>query len=338
MAEFVDRLKKAVTSMQVDGPCDLLLYNGPIERDGFREVAAKAIPSSETVVLVLTTSGGDPHAAYRISRLLGDRYKKFVALIGAPCKSAGTLMVTGADEVVIAETGELGPLDIQLRRPDEPLEAESGLDVLTSLQHLTASALIAWDEAFGGIQVASELSTKVCADLASGLVSELFGKLFAQVDPVRLGAVVRANTIATRYGLQLSETRNNLKTHAVTKLVTSYPAHGYVIDFREAKTIFNRVRQPNDAEQDLLNAFDDAIRTIRRTEKERLIWRLDGLLKQDQDDDKDADEDKDRPEATRADASPTKDGGRDDATNGSGPVAHQPSSSITSLSGHIPNR
>lgn len=57
--------------MQTPIACDVLLYNGPIEREGFREVAAKAVPSSETIVLLLTMGGGDPHAAFRISRLLG---------------------------------------------------------------------------------------------------------------------------------------------------------------------------------------------------------------------------------------------------------------------------
>lgn len=280
--EFIQQIQATLMATQIEGKCDLLLYNGPIDRDGFYEVSKKAVPSSEKVLFILTTSGGDPHSAYRIARLLGDRYKQFVALIGAPCKSAGTLVVMGADEVVIDETGELGPLDIQLRRADEPLEAESGLDVVTSLHHLTGAALNAWESAFVGIQGTSELGTKACADLATGLVSELFGKLFAQVDPVRLGAVVRANSIATRYGTELAESRKNLKTNAVSNLVLRYPAHGYAIDLQEAKKIFNRVREPTLEELDLLLKFEDVVRTVRRTEQQRIVYRLDELLQEEE--------------------------------------------------------
>lgn len=224
--------------------------------------------------------------------------------------------------LIMANEGELGPLDIQLRRPDEPLEAESGLDVVTSLRHLTANALGAWESAFLEIQGDSQLSTKACADLANGLVAELYGRLFAQVDPVRLGAVVRANTIATRYGTELAELRKNLKTNAVRDLVTNYPAHGYAIDRREAEKLFINVRAPTPEERILLKEFDQAVTDVKRFEKDRIISRLDTLLAMSQTEDDVSEQD--RSAAPRGDAPGTAGSGSPGSTNGSVPATDKP--------------
>lgn len=329
MSDTIEKLRNAVQGLQASDPCDVLIYNGPIDRNGFVDVVKNHTePSADTLVFVLSTMGGDPHAAYRLARVLGERYKKFTALIGAPCKSAGTLVVMGADEIVLSDLGELGPLDVQLRRADEPLEADSGLDLVTCLNHLTGSALIAWDGAFLEIQGTAEMSTKACADLAIGMVSELFGKLYAQIDPVRLGAVVRANSIATRYGNELGEYRKNLKPNAVQSLVLGYPSHGYAIDRTEAEKLFQRVRLPSPAELALLQAVDVAFPKVRRTEKDRVIARLDFLAKREETETGDSHDDKEkRPEPPGGASSTTADGDRHGASNGQGAASNQPGSS-----------
>ena len=38
------------------------------------------------------------------------------------CKSAGTLLLIGATSLIISDRGELGPLDVQLSKPDEIFE------------------------------------------------------------------------------------------------------------------------------------------------------------------------------------------------------------------------
>jgi hypothetical protein len=58
------------------------------------------------LILLLVTEGGDPDAAYRISR-----YEKFSCLVSGYCKSAGTLLLLGANQLIFSEHGEIGPLE-----------------------------------------------------------------------------------------------------------------------------------------------------------------------------------------------------------------------------------
>ncbi|WP_250910091.1 SDH family Clp fold serine proteinase [Escherichia coli] len=64
----------------------------------------------------VATYGGDPSAGYRIGRALQHNYEHITVLVVGPCKSAGTLMAVAAHKLVIGDMGELGPLDIQLKK------------------------------------------------------------------------------------------------------------------------------------------------------------------------------------------------------------------------------
>jgi ClpP class serine protease len=110
---------------------DIVLFNSGIERVRDRH-AIKVLTERKkrkNVLLLLVTEGGDPDAAYRIARCLQDRYKKFSVLVAGYCKSAGTLLALGANELIFSENGELGPLDVQMEKKDELWEQESGLTV-----------------------------------------------------------------------------------------------------------------------------------------------------------------------------------------------------------------
>ena len=61
----------------------------------------------------------------------------------------------------------------------------------------------------------------------------------------------RANRIAYEYGMRLAQIGKNASEDAVLKLVAGYPDHGFVIDEREARTLFERVRQPSALEVEL---------------------------------------------------------------------------------------
>lgn len=61
----------------------------------------------EHCVLVLTTGGGDAHAAYIMARYLRKNYEKVTICVFGYCKSAGTLLALGAHELVIGERGSV---------------------------------------------------------------------------------------------------------------------------------------------------------------------------------------------------------------------------------------
>lgn len=125
---------------------DVLTYLGTITYEGFGQIVHAVSSNPETrdrnVVLVLVTAGGNPHAAFRIVRFLQSSYRTVTAFVPGLCKSAGTLLCIGANEISITETGELGPLDVQVQKPSELIGYSSGLAIPQSLAFLEASLSI----------------------------------------------------------------------------------------------------------------------------------------------------------------------------------------------------
>ena len=140
-----NKFEKLIRRVSDHYKSDIVLYIGPIERpydDRFirRVKERKAL---DNVLLILTTHGGDPHAAYRMARFLQEHYETSAGAdgIGAPsqqkakgkfrlyvdtrCKSAGTILAAGANVLLFSDYGELGPIDVQIRKSDEVGERSS---------------------------------------------------------------------------------------------------------------------------------------------------------------------------------------------------------------------
>lgn len=249
------QLTEAVNAVCASGATDLLVFNGPIDDTGFNLVVETTNkPTSDAMLMILTTLGGDADAAYRIAKLLCRRYKTFRLLVPSYCKSAGTLIALGASEIVMTDIGELGPLDVQIRKRDELLMRESGLEMVQGLQQLTDESIEAFRKTFIEVASGTGLSTRLCADIAANVVGNLYGNIFSQIDPIRLGSVTRANAIAMHYGKLLGS--KNLKPDSLGRLVLGYPSHDFVIDRSQAEQLFNSVRPPNPAEAKLVQAIE----------------------------------------------------------------------------------
>lgn len=230
----------------------VILYAGPISKIGYDalcEVCENLEGTDTEATLVLATFGGDPHAGFRIARSLQHYFPDgFRLLVPDQCKSAGTLIAIGAKELVIADKGELGPLDVQVAKSNELFESASGLDLPQSITAVTADAIQAFKDALVNARLTYNLSTKISGELATKLVVGLFSPIYAQIDPVKLGEHQRANFIGHEYGRRLAEKSKNLKKTAIMQLVSGYPSHGFVIDRKEAKALFERVDKPTDGE------------------------------------------------------------------------------------------
>lgn len=233
---------------------DVYFYWGPISKSGYNDLSA-CIENQEnlcdTACLILATYGGDPNAGYRIARALGHHYEKVKILIPDVCKSAGTLVCIGANELIFGDRGELGPLDIQLSKPDEMFENMSGLDILQALNALQNQVLNSFRAYLIDIRTGSQISTRMAAEIATHLAESYIAPIAGKIDPVTLGEHQRAVQIAYDYGERLSSKSNSLKHGALIKLVSSYPSHGFVIDRKEARELFQTVSSPKD-EQTLL--------------------------------------------------------------------------------------
>ncbi len=208
----------------------------------------KANKQHSKCVVILTTLGGDPHAGYRIARCLRHHYKEVCILIPSLCKSAGTLIAIGANELRIGDMGELGPLDIQVIKPAETIERGSGLDVTTALQQCATHAQRVFFSFFQGSRTNLRLSPRLAGEFASGVTAGLLTPLYSQIDPLRLGEMQRAMAITLEYGSRLNGHSSNLKPDGLGRLTMGYPAHEFVIDRKEAGELFQRVSSLSDNE------------------------------------------------------------------------------------------
>ena len=86
----------------------------------FRDLLHR-IDDGENIELLLHTPGGGIDAAEKLILMVREKVGDAAFRIVVPhlAKSAGTLMVLGADTVVMSDTSELGPIDPQLRVPDD---------------------------------------------------------------------------------------------------------------------------------------------------------------------------------------------------------------------------
>jgi hypothetical protein len=240
---------------------DIILYVGQIIPKNADLIIEKvnSLPSRHNnVVLILTTYGGSPDAAYRIARFLKKKYNEFILFVFGYCKSAGTLIAVGADQIVMSEYGEFGPLDMQVAKEDEMINASS-LNYLQVLVSLKGYALEFFDEFFISLKRKSKylITTKTASDIAVSLVTGILAPIAEQIDPLRLAEVQRALTLAVEYGNRLNSKNDK---EILTKLASTYSSHGFAIDFEEAKNLFAYVSEPDDAEKKLAALLHARIR------------------------------------------------------------------------------
>lgn len=235
---------------------DVITYAGEISIRGYEAVCdVLSRRQSERAMLVLSTPGGDPHAGFRIARALQHAYGGFDALVPRYCKSAGTLVLIGAQKLFLDDMSELGPLDVQVKKSDEVIGRNSGLDILQAVGYLQSQAMNAFRTYLLELTAEGGLSTRVASDIAWKLTTGLFEPVFAQVDPMKLAEMQRAMEIAFAYGSRLNEKSGNLRANGLQQLVTGYPSHGFVIDRKEARNIFTRVEKPDGVGSQLSKAL-----------------------------------------------------------------------------------
>ena len=228
---------------------DIILYFGPVVRphDDFLIDHCPKHRKRKNVLLIISTTGGDAHAAYRIARAIQNNYPQgvFLAYVDGVCASAGTLLVTGANRLILSPHAELGPIDVQLKKSDEVGERTSGLTPIQALNYLGNHSMAVFRHHFVSMRFDSNyglgFSTKLASQVAAEITAELVGKLYEQIDPVRLAEVNRSLSIATEYGKRIAR---NMKDGGLERLLMAYPSHEFVIDPAEAAEVFDSVETP----------------------------------------------------------------------------------------------
>lgn len=252
---------EALTKVQQNLGADVFYVAGGLYYPADEALAAcvNQNRSQQNCLIILTTYGGLADVAYKMGRCLQLAYAsgEVYLFVSETCKSAGTLLAIGATELIMSDGADLGPLDVQLGKPDELGEVISGLTPVQALMFLRDESFKLFESHFLELLSRSgyRITTKTAAEIASRLATGLFGPVYAQLDPLRLGEYHRDMAVAVEYGKRLN-INGNLKAseqdHAqLRKLTHGYPSHDFVIDRDEARTIFNRVRPPVEAENKL---------------------------------------------------------------------------------------
>ena len=246
-------------------------FSGSIDSENVdRFIDLVQLNSVTKVAVFLTTHGGDADGAYRIIRHL-QKFQDVRLLIAGRCKSAGTLLAVGANSIAFRPWGELGPLDIQMAKPDEIFSLRSGLDVLQALAIITQHGFNAFRTYLVEF-LSVDLSTKTASEIAATIASRLFEPIAAQVNPMSLAEAERAIKIAMSYGTRVEST--NLKKDSLHRLVHDYPSHSFVIDKKEAATLFNVVDDLSPIEANIALYCQGKYGTIRYPKREAAILDL----------------------------------------------------------------
>ena len=238
----------------------VIFFSGPLTNITVDRYIETILPYKERgeLGIVLSTFGGDPDAAYRMARVSKKYFGGYTLYVFGYCKSAGTLLALGANEIVMSPLGELGPLDVQLLKEDDLMYRQSGLDLTHGLINLSMNAYEYFEVVFLDIlrKSGGSITTKTAAHISTELVKSLYGNVFAQIDPLRVGAVGRANRIGKEYALRLSQDKE-----AIERLINSYPSHTFVIDYEEAKELLKhtKIREIDNSDNDIVDLYTSYI-------------------------------------------------------------------------------
>lgn len=200
--------------------------------------------------LVIQSSGGDIHAAYRLMSFLRRRMKGrggLVTCVPRKAQSSATLLCLGGDQIMLDELAALGPLDAQIRigvtdvgTPDytSALHLLKGLTRLRdfSLETLSQAAAMLYEKQV----LRSDDIVRYGIEFSRGITAPLFER----IESHKIGYWDQMLRTGEAYGQRLLEHGDLIMEagdkekpdhvrEVVHRLVNDYPSHEYVIDCEE---------------------------------------------------------------------------------------------------------
>lgn len=276
------KAKELANAIAKERDCDVMILNYGFD-SGFEILRflpfIRARKNKHPNVLVFVTSeGGDADCAYRIGRFIQDAYQSITVVVSGWCKSAGTLVCIAANELIVCDAGELGPLDVQLSKLDEVGERSSGLAIEASFEKLQKESSKLFMRYLQTIlsEIPGRISFRTAADIASHMATGATAPIFSKIDPLAVGEDYRANLVAEQYAVRLNLKSRNLRegdNSGLRMLASGYPSHRFVIDRAKASRLFQRVSRPAGNIAELVSCLGrDVIvpRSSARSEEPRL--------------------------------------------------------------------
>lgn len=204
-----------------------------------------AIGKVNRISLILYTRGGDTLAAWNIVNLIREFCNELEIIVPNKCRSSGTLMSLGANNIVMTKQATLGPIDPSITRSMSPIIPNS-----TPPQKLSLSV----ESVKGYIQLLKN-EFGVHEDKS---LSDAYLKLAEYIHPVVLGDVYRTQKqiqmLATKL-LMMGGYEKDPIEKIVTFLCSDSGSHDYTINRTEARELGLHIETPSQEVYDELKAW-----------------------------------------------------------------------------------
>ncbi len=242
------------------GPCLIFVSQSLIHADVLTVRKILGCARGDQLDVIVTGLGGRSEAAYLVARELRRRFARLTAYVPFEAKSATTLLCLAADELVLGDLGELGPLDHQYeekQKADYPMNISQLLPGM-ALRQLQQEVMEVYDTAVARIVKASGLRPFEAGSKAAELIGGLYAPLLGQLDPARLADCARGLGVGKAYAERMLQ-RYRPALYAergealLRRLIHGYPTHGFVLDREELEDLGLPNRPPDATEAPVLD-------------------------------------------------------------------------------------
>ena len=181
----------------------------------------KKIGHTQKIDLVLHSYGGAVDTPYKVVTLIREFCEEFAVIVPFVAKSAASMLVLGADEVVMGPISELGPIDPLVKHPvykDVLIPVQSVWHCMDYLQR----------------SIINSPDSEVAEFMVIPLLNKLDPWLIGDYEKTIKASNQYAETLLSRFMLKDNLERVPKVTLALTE---GYFSHGYPIGRREAKEL-----------------------------------------------------------------------------------------------------
>ncbi len=180
----------------------------------------------DTLYLYIKSDGGSGEASLRIVNLLRKYYKKIIAYVPLDCASAATMLVLGADKIMMGPLAYLSSIDTSITHDLSPIDKDN--DRVSVSQNELSRVIKLWN------------SNKQLGD------KNPYSDIYAHIHPLVIGSVDRATSLSIKLTTDiLSYHMSDLtKAEEISGILNSnYPSHSYPITINEALKIGLKVEE-----------------------------------------------------------------------------------------------
>ena len=200
--------------------------------------------------IILQSGGGQADDAYRLIRTFREKYDIVNVVIPFWAKSAATIFAFGASRIVLNEFGELGPIDVQVKKDDDTDpegQWSSALNVQASLAEIEARSRQGMLETFNrlrskakGNEEILKIGRKPLAEMLLDYSAKFYQPLLQKVETIELGTMTRSLNVGRMYAKRILKQYAELEDDKISKLIDflayDCPDHGYVVDYNVLKS------------------------------------------------------------------------------------------------------